>query len=433
MIIKKFTAKTEEEAVKQAKAELGENIVIMNVKTVPAKGLFGFLKKAQVEVTVAKEEENERYPYAGGAKKTSEEVSLRETFRQVAKAAGMENAAEETSKDVGKSDGSRGGTFDRRLDTPEFPPIKGEETEENHKLLVEKLDSLQNMIEKKLQTEEETSETSAEESEENSEMVRFEKLLYNTMLDNEVNEKYANQIIDEMEKSSRENQPFDHALADVYQKMILKFGKASPIKKDGKGPRVIFFVGPTGVGKTTTIAKLASRLRLEQKRKVALLTADTYRIAAAEQLRTYANILEVPFRVIYSAEELQAGVNDFREYEFILVDMAGHSPHNPALRESMNAFLSGLDEKIEREVHLVLSATTKYRDLLNIVDTYKEIGEYKIIFTKLDETTTLGNLLNVKLYTGADLSYVTCGQNVPDDIEIFNPQKTVKQLLGGKN
>lgn len=433
MIIKKFTAKTEEEATRQAKAELGENIVIMNVKTVPAKGLFGFLKKAQAEVTVAKEEESERYPYAGGPKKTSEEGSLRETFRQVARAAGMDKTAEEFFNKEGKSDASVGGNFDRRLDAAEFSPVKEEEPEENHKLLVEKLDSLQNMIEKKLQSEEDTSESSDGEPEENSEMVRFEKLLYNTMLDNEVNEKYANQIIDEMEKSSRGNQPFDHALADVYQKMILKFGKAVPIKKDGKGPRVIFFVGPTGVGKTTTIAKLASRFRLEQKRKVVLLTADTYRIAAAEQLRTYANILEVPFRVIYSVEELQAGVKDFKDYDFILVDMAGHSPHNPALRESMNAFLQGLEEDVEKEVHLVLSATTKYKDLLNIADTYKEIGEYKIIFTKLDETTTLGNLLNLKLYTGADLSYITCGQNVPDDIEIFNPQKTVKQLLGGKN
>ena len=170
-----------------------------------------------------------------------------------------------------------------------------------------------------------------------------------------------------------------------------------------------------------------------QKKKVVLLTADTYRIAAAEQLRTYANILEVPFRVIYSVEEMQACIREFKEYDFVLVDMAGHSPHNPALRESMDAFINGLEEGIDKEVHLVLSATTKYRDLLNIADAYSNVGDYKIIFTKLDETTTAGNLLNLKLHTGAGVSYITCGQNVPDDIEIFNPQKTVKQLLGGKN
>ena len=131
-------------------------------------------------------------------------------------------------------------------------------------------------------------------------------------------------------------------------------------------------------------------------------------------------------------EDLQAGVSDFRNYDFILVDMAGHSPNNPILRESMNAFIHGLEEGIEKEVHLVLSATTKYADMVNIVDSYSDLDNYKIIFTKLDETASLGNILNLKLYTGAGLSYITCGQNVPDDIEEFNPQKTVKQLLGGK-
>ncbi len=404
MIIKKFTAKTEEEALIQAKAELGDGIVIMNVKTAAPKGFFSFLKKPQTEVTVAKEEESERYP-AAGQKKKPEEVSLKETFRQVARAAGTEAP-------------------------PLRQPEVTREPDESHNLLVEKLDSLQTMIEKRLQEEEEPE---PEEAEEDSEMVRFMKLLYNTMLDNEVDEKYANQLVDEMERSVKPNQPFDHALAEVYQKMILKFGKAMPIEKGGKSPRIVFFVGPTGVGKTTTIAKIASRFRLEQKRKIALFTADTYRIAAAEQLRTYANILEVPFRVIYSVEDLQMGVRDFREYDFILVDMAGHSPHNPALRESMNAFISGLDETLEKEVHLVLSATTKYNDLVNIVDAYADMEDYKVIFTKLDETTSLGNLLNLRLHTGANLSYITYGQNVPDDIEVFNPQKTVKQLLGGKN
>ena len=171
---------------------------------------------------------------------------------------------------------------------------------------------------------------------------------------------------------------------------------------------------------------------MESGRKVALLTADTYRIAAAEQLRTYANILEVPFRVIYSTEEIEQALRDFRNYDFIMVDTAGHSHQNEAQKEAMGSFVHSVDGMAEKEVFLVLSATTKYRDLISIADTYSAMTEYKLIFTKLDETTTLGNLLNLKLHTGAPLSYVTYGQNVPDDIEIFNPQKTVKQLLGGK-
>ena len=119
-------------------------------------------------------------------------------------------------------------------------------------------------------------------------------------------------------------------------------------------------------------------------------------------------------------------------FDLILVDTAGHSHQNREQAEAMNGFIHSVDGLAEKEVFLVLSATTKYRDLISIADTYSKMTDYKLIFTKLDETTTLGNLLNLRLHTNASLSYVTCGQNVPDDIENFNPQKTVKQLLGGR-
>ena len=191
------------------------------------------------------------------------------------------------------------------------------------------------------------------------------------------------------------------------------------------------------MGKTTTIAKLASRYAVDEKKKVALLTADTYRIAAAEQLRTYANILEVPFRVIYTKEEVITAIQDFKEYDYIFVDTAGHSHQNEQQLGDMKVLLDTLKEEhddvtIQCQCFLVLSATTKYKDLLKIAQTYRELTEYQLIFTKLDETSTLGNLLNLKLASDSPVSYVTYGQNVPDDIEQFNAQKTVKQLLGGK-
>ncbi|MCR5753911.1 MAG: flagellar biosynthesis protein FlhF, partial [Acetatifactor sp.] len=168
-------------------------------------------------------------------------------------------------------------------------------------------------------------------------------------------------------------------------------------------------------------------------KKVALLTLDTYRIAAAEQLRTYANILEVPFRVIYTEDELQNAIVDFKEYDFIFIDTAGHSHQNEEQLQFMKKMLDSVTNLAENECFLVLSATTKYRDLLKIAENYKSITDYQLIFTKLDETTAVGSLLNLKLYTDSPIAYVTYGQNVPDDIERFNPQKTVKQLLGGKN
>ena len=136
--------------------------------------------------------------------------------------------------------------------------------------------------------------------------------------------------------------------------------------------------------------------------------------------------------MIYTIEEMENALAELKDFDYLFVDTAGHSHQNQAQKESMKAFVKSLDGQAEKEVFLVLSATTKYRDLLEIADSYREMGEYKLIFTKLDETGAYGNLLNIKLYTGAGISYVTYGQNVPDDIEKFNPQKTVKQLLGGK-
>lgn len=409
MIIKKFIAKTEKEAIENARQELGEGVVVMNVKPVKNKGLFAFLKSPMTEVTVALEEESEKLTAAVSA------------INSVI--ASSQNKEEEpvintpvTEKPERWDNGSN--VIEKR---------------ENNSAIEEKLDSLQSLLEQQLQKPEEEKEEPKEEKKEETETDKFMHLLHDTMLENEVDEKYAREIMDEIELINKPNIPFDYALANIYQKMILKFGKPSGIEPAENGIKLVFFIGPTGVGKTTTIAKIASKFRVDEKKKVALLTADTYRIAAAEQLRTYANILEVPFRVIYTVEEINRALEDFKDYDYIMIDTAGHSHQNMTQKDNMCNIIHSVDDRVESEVHLVLSATTKYKDLISIADSYKEMADYKLIFTKLDETTTLGNLLNLRLYTGASLSYVTYGQNVPDDIEDFNPQKTVKRLLGGKN
>ena len=411
MIIKKFTAKTEKEAIENARAELGEGVVVMNVKPVKNKGLFAFLKSPMMEVTVALEEESEKLTAAVSA------------INSVI--ASSQNKEEEDAKSAPVIETSE------RRERDNSNIIK--ERRENNSAIEEKLDSLQSLLEQQLQKPEEEKEESGEEEKEETETDKFMHLLHDTMLENEVDEKYAREIMDEIELINKPNIPFDYALANIYQKMILKFGKPSGIEPASNGIKLVFFIGPTGVGKTTTIAKIASKFRVDEKKKVALLTADTYRIAAAEQLRTYENILEVPFRVIYTVEEINKALEDFKDYDYILIDTAGHSHQNTTQKDNMRNIIHSVDDRVESEVHLVLSATTKYKDLISIADSYKEMADYKLIFTKLDETTTLGNLLNLRLYTGASLSYVTYGQNVPDDIEDFNPQKTVKRLLGGKN
>lgn len=410
MIIKKFVAKTEAEAIENAKKELGNDVVIMNVKEVKPSGIFAFMKPKLVEVTVALEDEKERFSPLRKEKDTA-----------ATNQAPANNASSLTEKML-----------------------------ENTSSIEEKLENLQNLLVSRLQSTEnvqlqqgtqekfgDTSEKSEEKAEEDSqkddEYLKFLKLLYNMMIDNEVDERYANQIIDGLDKGYKPNQSFDHLLASVYQRLILKFGKPEKIEPAKEGPRVVVFIGPTGVGKTTTIAKIASQFAIEQKKQVALLTADTYRIAAAEQLRTYANIMQVPFRVIYGEEEMVAAIKDFYSYDYIFVDTLGHSHRNAEQKDNTRQLLESLEGIAETQCFLVLSATTKYKDLLKIVDNYKEITDFHLIFTKLDETYTVGNLLNLRFYTNAALSYVTYGQNVPEDIESFDPQKTVKLLLGGKN
>ncbi|MCM1253276.1 MAG: flagellar biosynthesis protein FlhF [Clostridium sp.] len=415
MIIKKFTGKTENEAVETAKKELGANVVVMNVKNVKRKGFFSFLKPPMIEVTVALEEESPSREDPAAEMKAAVSAINDVVVSSINNA----QAAQQTVQE--------------RPSMGLLTPQEELNDKKENNAIEERLDSLQSLLEQQLQKPDEEKKDEVKKEEEVSETDMFMKLLYKTMLENEVDEEYAGQIIEEIEKVNKPNSPFDFALANTYQKMILKFGKPVGITPSEKGVKVIFFVGPTGVGKTTTIAKIASRFQVDDKKKVALLTADTYRIAAAEQLRTYANILEVPFKIVYTIEEVEQALIDFKEYDYILVDTAGHAYNNTAQKEAMSKFIHCVDGLAEKEVFLVLSATTKYKDLISIADAYKEMVDYKLIFTKLDETTTLGNLLNLKLYTGASLSYVTHGQNVPDDIENFNPQKTVKRLLGGKN
>ena len=224
----------------------------------------------------------------------------------------------------------------------------------------------------------------------------------------------------------------DDMLACVYQKIILKLGQTKPIsyEKDDKKPKIVFFMGPTGVGKTTTIAKLSSKLMLEEKKKIAIFTADTYRIAAVEQIKTYANILTIPVEVVYETKDVEKFLPKYKDYDYILVDTAGRSHKKQEQVDDLKALFDAFS-KYNILTYLVLSATTKYKDLQKITSLYKDISEYGLIFTKLDETDAIGNILNVKLDTGMPLAYISYGQNVPDDIEIMNPQIIAKQVLGG--
>lgn len=270
---------------------------------------------------------------------------------------------------------------------------------------------------------------SKEEDEEDEKTKAYKELIYQQLVQNEVDEEIAKSIMDEVNRSLAKNAPLDQILANIYQKIILMLGQPYSIKSEENAKtKFIFFLGSTGVGKTTTIAKIASKLKLEKHAKIALVTADTYRIAAVEQLKTYANILSVPLEVIYSPQELGDNLEKLKQYDVCLIDTAGRSHRSKEQMEDIRALLEQIPVN-ERQVYLVLNAGTKYSDLQKIASVYSVLTDFSLIFTKLDETSSAGIMLNMRVKTNCPLSYVTWGQNVPEDIGEMDPQRVAKKLL----
>jgi flagellar biosynthesis protein FlhF len=191
---------------------------------------------------------------------------------------------------------------------------------------------------------------------------------------------------------------------------------------------VVAFVGPPGAGKTTTLAKLAAHCCINKGKSVSIITADTYRIAAIEQIRMFADIVKIGLQVVFSPDEIPQALEASSNSEVVFVDTAGRSQRNQEHMEDLRKFLDVLRPD---EVHLVLSASTKDSDLLDTIRRYKNMSVNRLLFTKIDETVRLGNVLNVVSESGIPVSYFTMGQSVPDDIELAQAGKFVQQLWEG--
>ena len=263
MTINKFTGKTKEEAIECAKQAFGPNAVIMNIKEIKPKGLFGIFKSSTYEVTAAMDE-----------KKQTQTITTSQLARTTLPGK-IDYKADEEIKMPSFAPKSASETL---KPTPAPAAPKAAEQTSDIEQEIKELDSIAKMMEStfdKPQNKEPSKPQSAQE-------LKFVRILYKTLLDNEVDEKYINQILDEIEKFLRPGNSLDVILSNVYQKLILRFGQPETIKVNGKKPRVVFFVGPTGVGKTTTIAKIASKFKVNYNKNIAFITADTYRIAATD-------------------------------------------------------------------------------------------------------------------------------------------------------
>jgi len=385
--IKQFEARTETEAMLQVKEEFGKNALIVSVKTLKPKGIFKLFKKPHAQITAALDE-----------KAATAEVKQKDAFKARLEALGDHHYQSRTSE------------------------------------IEEKITKIEQLLKKNDTKLADPSVTKAIQSQQVDEPIHTENfplvnLIYEQLLENEVDEKVINKLMFGLNESlSKGTVQMNDLISIIYQRIIDEIGDVEPINLEGNGPKLVVFIGPTGVGKTTTIAKLASYYSINQSMDIGLITADTYRIAAVEQLRTYGNILNIPVDVVYTNEEVQASIEGFADKDLIIIDTAGRSHKNQEWQADIKALLEIIPDK---EVYLVLSATTKYKDLMHIAKKYQEIADYKIIFSKLDESTCVGNILNVRHRIGATMSYVTFGQNVPDDFTELNPHDIAKSILGG--
>jgi len=377
MRIKRFSAPTLKEAVGQMKKELGSDAIILESRKVKKDGIFDFSKKERMEILAALD-------------------NYRDTNK--------ENAEQKFSRN--KTENIKFNSDDN---------LKLQEIE----LIKEELGEIRNTVAKI------------------ADFLRYRNLpslpenlllVLKQLLDCEVEEILAKRLIHEVHMSLKGEEYDDLRL--ILRKLIGKIStmvKTTP--KNGKmnsTARIIAFVGPTGVGKTTTIAKLASQAKLIDGKEVAIISADTFRIAAVEQLKTFANIGEIPFEVVYSNDEIKNAVAKFSRMDLIFIDTTGRSQRDKKNLKEIGNMLSSVEPG---EVHLVLSVTTKYKDILDILEKFKTLFINRIIFTKLDETTSLGLILNVAEKVRKPVSYITFGQNVPEDIEKVDSRKIAKFIL----
>lgn len=236
--------------------------------------------------------------------------------------------------------------------------------------------------------------------------------VYNYLLAEDINKELAAELVEESALLKQKGSPYSikHLVTEVIENRFANIDTPGISYKK----QIIQFVGPTGVGKTTTLAKVAAHSMLHFHKKIVFITTDTYRIAAIDQLKTYARILNVPIEVAYSKSDYHRALEKYKNYDLIFVDTAGRNFRDERYIDELKKIID--TDSMNIETYLVMSLTAKERDVTGIYNRFKQLDIEKVIFTKLDETSTYGNIFNICLPEKKGVAYITNGQDVPDDI-----------------
>ncbi|MFC7685401.1 flagellar biosynthesis protein FlhF [Ureibacillus sp. GCM10028918] len=379
MKMKKYTAPSISEAMKLVRAELGEDAVIINSKVIVTKKLFGLIKQKNFEVL-----------------------------------AGVDQV--ETK------------TMSPRLPDLQTNTIQYNEPEEQLKLHID--ETLSNELKSeiadlKLMMKSMQKHTIQSELPENF-------LPYIDFLKRqELSEELITAISDELfvHQKQKEAPLTKEELKEITKTVLRKLLQDLPMGGLSYEKKYINVFGPTGVGKTTTIAKMAARSVLEKKKKVGFITTDTYRIAAIEQLKTYANLLQAPVEIVYNANDYKKAIENFAHLDLVFIDTAGRNYKEAKYVDDLMQMIN-FDEEVES--YLVLALTAKEQDMESIIQQFSEIPIGKYIFTKIDETNSIGTMYNLMIKYNKGLAYYTNGQEVPEDIEEANLDAVLELFFQGE-
>jgi len=390
MIVKTYKARDMREAIAKIKKDLGEDAVIISSRKVKRGSFFSFFKKEILEVTAALDDKP---------------ANTKKEFKSI-----VEGYTKNTYKPNIKQD--KPALYDKDFEDR----IKRLESlilnagEDNIKRIVEgikyDISDLKNAI----------NYVKKDDGLDLSKLPLGMHKYFSYMCDLGINKKYAFKLAVALYNNIDKNRLVEeHYVKEYLSVVISQFFKPSVPQKKG-----VVLVGPTGVGKTTTLAKLSAIYKLKLNKKVGIITTDTYRIGAVDQLLSYAKIMDIPAVVSITKEDFVAAFRDFRDMDNVFIDTVGRSQKDI---HRLNEIFGMFKDMSDLHVSLVLAVNTKQEDSFEIYERFSELGIDDFIFTKVDETNTPGTMLNISVKLKKPVSYVSFGQDVPDDIMKAEPLK----------